>query len=233
MRADSDAVALIPAFREERFIGDVVRRALPFVSQVVVVDDGSPDRTAVMAEEAGAMVLRHSANAGKGAALQTGFRWVMGQGIERVICLDGDGQHAPEEMPRFLEGTEEALIIGNRMADTSEMPRVRYWTNRIMSGMISGVCGQSVPDTQCGYRLLHAELLPAMFLKSSAFDYETEMLFAAALLGKKIGNVPVSTIYGEETSKIRPVRDALKFFKLLRHYRGEFRRRRHAGNLNI
>ena len=117
--------ALIPAYNEERFIGDVVRRTLAQVAEVVVVDDGSPDGTAAAAREAGAEVISYEQNQGKGMAIQTGLRAMLKKGVEYVILLDADGQHLPEEIPRFLEAVTRdgsKLLVGNRMHDTKDMP---------------------------------------------------------------------------------------------------------------
>ncbi len=216
-------IALIPAYREERFIRDVVVRSRAILPRVVVVDDGSADRTAAEAQAAGAVVLRHETNQGKGAAIKTGLRYALEQGVEQVILLDGDGQHLPEEISRFLEAALKGgkLILGNRMGDTAAMPLVRSVVNRTMSGIISHACGQAIPDTQCGFRLVHRELIPRILTGTNAFDYETEMLLIASALHCRIASVPISTIYGDEKSKIHPVRDTLAFVCLMcRHWAG-------------
>ena len=218
-----NVAALIPAYREERFIADVVRRALEEVPHVLVIDDGSDDATAVRAREAGAEVIVHPRNAGKGVALQNGLRELVSRGVEFIMILDADGQHRPEEIPRFLDaaaGRGEKLVIGNRMHHTRDMPWNRLWTNRFMSWQISLLCGQRVPDTQCGFRLIHRDLVPRLLgqRRANHFEYETEMLVLTSWSGERIGAVPVSTIYGEETSSISPGRDALRFFRLMLRY---------------
>ncbi len=213
--------ALIPAYCEERFIADVVRRTGAQLAEVLVVDDGSPDQTAALARGAGAEVIRHEVNQGKGAAIQTGLRALLARGCDAIVILDGDGQHRPEEIPRFVEmaGREHTkLLIGNRMTDTKDMPWQRLATNRFMSGQISLLCGQRIADTQCGFRLLQRELVPLLLGRTGRFDYETEMLILTAWHGFRISSVPVSTVYGEETSSIHPVRDTLRFFRLMARY---------------
>lgn len=216
-------IALIPAYNEARFIGDVVRGVNPLVSECLVVDDGSSDGTGDLAQAAGARVLRHTANQGKGAAIKSGLTWFIRQSsAEFAILLDGDGQHAPSEITRFLDAAARSnarLLVGNRMADTRHMPPLRRLVNWYMSWEISRVCGQKVPDSQCGYRMVHRDLAPSLLSATNAFDYETEMLFVASALGERIAAVPITTIYGDETSKIRPLRDTLLFFKLLAQYR--------------
>jgi hypothetical protein len=107
--------------------------------------------------------------------------------------------------------------VGNRMADTSTMPWVRFLTNRFMSGQVSALCGQTVPDSQCGFRMVKREWVPLLLrCAGTGYDFESEMLVMASRAGCRIGSVPVSTVYGNEKSKIRPVRDAMRFFGLVR-----------------
>ncbi len=217
----SAVAALIPAYLERRHIAQVVRRTLPYVGEVLVIDDGSGDETADRAEAAGARVLRHARNQGKGAAIKTGFRDLVKRNFTHIMMLDADGQHLPEEIPRFLaeaSQTDAQMILGSRMEDTSGMPPLRRLTNRAMSRVISRICRQPIPDSQCGFRLLHVDIVPFLFCPSNAYEYETEMLFIAARSGHRISSVPVSTVYADETSKIRPVRDSLRFARLVVRY---------------
>jgi glycosyltransferase involved in cell wall biosynthesis len=215
-------LALIPAYREEAHIGDVVRGARRQLEEILVVDDGSRDATAARATEAGARVLRHEINRGKGAALKTGLKTFLEGAWDWALVLDADGQHRPEEIPRFLDaadGTTARILVGNRMEDTAPMPAVRRWSNRFMSWQISRVCGQRIPDSQCGFRMIHRDAAPLLFLDTNAYDYETEMLFVTARQGFRIDSVPVSTVYGDEKSKIHPLRDTLRFLRLVHRYR--------------
>jgi len=215
--------AVIPAYNEEKHIGEVVRRTRQTLADVLVVDDGSVDKTAESARKAGAEVIVHEANQGKGETIKTGLRHWMDRQFDLVIILDADGQHRPEEIDRFVEAAlasdKPKLILGNRMSDVSSMPRVRRFVNRWMSQQISAVCGQEIPDTQCGYRLLHRELIPELLGGAARFDYETEMLIIASRKGFRIASVPISTVYSDEVSSIHPVRDTIRFFKLMRRYK--------------
>jgi hypothetical protein len=139
-----------------------------------------------------------------------------------VLILDADAQHRPEEIDRFLNAvtaSDAKLFIGNRMKDLSRMPIVRQFVNRYMSNKISRACGQTIPDTQCGFRLLHRDVIPEMLAGADRFDYETEMLIKASRKGFRIESVPITTVYCDEVSSIHPVRDTLRFFKLMRRYR--------------
>ena len=217
-----DYCVIIPGYREEGRIGPVVNSVRTFVPTVVVVDDGSDDDTAGEARAAGAVVLVHEVNKGKGAALDSGFRWARERGVECIITMDADGQHAPEDLAVFIaeyRKNEFPVLIGNRMSNPVGMPLVRRWTNRTMSWLLSRKMGQFVPDTQCGYRLYRCDVLDGISCGSCRFDAESEMLMAVAGRGVPIGSVPIRVIYGDEKSKISPVRDTVRFFRMLRKFK--------------
>jgi glycosyltransferase involved in cell wall biosynthesis len=222
-RADrQNTAAVIPAYNEAKHLADVVRRTRQELDHVLVVDDGSTDDTAAQARTAGAEVLVHSENRGKGESIKAGLRYWMERGFSWVVILDADGQHLPEEIERMLDqaGADGAdLLIGNRMNDVGSMPLVRRVVNRYMSNKISRVCGQQIPDTQCGFRMLHRDLIPSVLVGTNRFDYETEMLILASRKGFRIASVPITTVYSDEVSSIHPVRDTLRFFKLMKRYR--------------
>jgi glycosyltransferase involved in cell wall biosynthesis len=214
--------AIIPAYHEEKHIADVARRTLQQLSNVLVVDDGSKDATAETARAVGVHVVVHQHNRGKGETIKTGFRYWRDRGFEYAVILDGDGQHLPEEIDRFLSvasSSDAKLLIGTRMNDVAEMPFVRRAVNRYMSRKISRVCGQEIPDTQCGFRMVHRDIMPNLLGGTERFDYETEMLILASRAGCRIASVPITTVYSDEVSSIHPVRDTLRFFKLMRRYK--------------
>ncbi len=212
---------IIPAYLEEKHVRAVVERTRRVIDHVLVVDDGSTDRTASEALAGGAEVLTHDRNQGKGAAIMSGLRHWLERGFPHAIILDADGQHLPEEISRFLSASASGceLLVGTRMNDVRQMPLVRRAVNRYMSRKISRVCGQEIPDTQCGFRMLSAALIPHLLDGECRFDYETEMLIIASRKGFKIGAVPISTVYSDEVSSIHPVHDTIRFFKLMRRYR--------------
>ena len=215
--------ALIPAYQEEKHIGDVVHRTRQQLDDVLVVDDGSNDQTAARAREAGAEVIVHPQNRGKGESIKTGLRHWLDRQFDFVIVLDADGQHRPEEIDRFVaaafSAAEPKLVLGNRMNDVAHMPLVRRIVNGYMSRKISRLCGQNIPDTQCGFRIVHRQLIPELLGGANRFDYETEMLIFASRKGYRIESVPISTVYSDEVSSIHPVRDTLRFVKLMQQYR--------------
>ena len=218
----STIAAVIPAYQEQKHIDDVVRRTRQVLERVLVVDDGSRDKTAARAREAGAEVIVHPQNRGKGEAIKTGLRYWHELDFIWVFILDADGQHRPEEIVRFIAAATSdgaSLLIGNRMKNVKSMPLLRRVVNRYTSTKISRACGQDVPDTQCGFRMLHRYLIPEVLGGTNRFDYETEMLIIASRKGFRIESVPISTVYSDEVSSIHPVRDTLRFFKLMQRYR--------------
>jgi glycosyltransferase involved in cell wall biosynthesis len=194
---------------------------------VIVVDDGSSDQTADQAVEAGALLVRHEVNKGKGVALNTGFAFARERGCEAVVTLDADGQHDPAEIPKFIEAYERTgipVLVGNRMADTREMPRIRFWTNRYMSWHLSKVIRQYVPDTQCGYRLYKLDIIPFVSATAERFAAESEILIRIGERNIRIDSVRIRTIYLEGKSKINPVVDTVRFYRMLwRHWRKKVR----------
>lgn len=213
---------IVPAYLEERTIADVVRRILRVAKSVVVIDDGSPDRTAEEAAGGGAMVLRHAHNKGKGAALHTGFMYAKAHGFKYLITMDADGQHAPDDIPRFIEAymrTGIPVLVGNRMDNPAAMPFVRRWTNRFMSWYLSRAMKQCIADTQCGFRLYRCDILPAEAPYSTGYAAESEILLQLAARGERMDSVPITVIYQDETSKIHPVRDTLRFIRMIFRFR--------------
>ena len=219
----SQTAAVIPAYQDEKHIGDIVRRTRERLDHVLVIDDGSSDQTAQRAREAGAEVVVHDQNRGKGEAIKTGLGQGIGREVAWVILLDSDGQHLPEEIDRFLSAaasvTRPTFFIGNRMNDVARMPFIRRVVNRCMSSQISRVCGQRIPDTQCGFRMVHRQMVPELLGGGHRFDYETEVLIIASRKGYRIESVPITTVYTDQVSKIHPLRDAIRFLKLMWRYR--------------
>ncbi len=221
-RAGERFCVVIPAYCEEKRIADVVRGALKHVKDVLVVDDGSKDRTAEEARGAGAVVVVHEVNKGKGAALNTGFEHARAHGYDAVIVLDGDGQHDPGDIPQFIEAyarTGIPVLIGNRMWDKAHMPLVRRMTNAFMSWLLSEQIGQYVPDTQCGYRLYRLDIIPFVPTEAARFAAESEIILHIASRGLRMDAVPIRAIYRDEKSKINPFKDTFRFFAMLRRFR--------------
>lgn len=209
-------IALIPAYNEASEIDVVVlesRRHLP----VLVVDDGSKDDTATVAEGAGAVVLRQSPNQGKGVALRAGFRWALDKSYQAVLTLDGDGQHDPQEIPKFLEAYQRQqadLIIGER--DFSQIPPARRLANTLGRLSFSWALGQHIPDNQSGYRLISHRLIEALLDSDEhGFEFEVEMIAICVRERYTLAWVPIQTIYSGESSHINPLHHVRNFTRMV------------------
>jgi len=149
-----NTIAVIPSYNEGRTIENIVRSIASMGISSLVIDDGSSDDTSSAALKGGAMVFRHEKNLGKGLAVREGIKYVLGKtNFEWMIILDGDGQHHVEDIPALMAATaggQADFVIGNRMLQTKTMPFVRLCTNKFMSWVVSGMCKQDIPDTQCG-----------------------------------------------------------------------------------
>lgn len=212
-------VILIPAFNAEATLGDVLSKLLIDHPQqdIFVVNDGSTDRTAVIADDCGVQVLTHAENRGKGAALRTGFQRILELKADAVLTLDADAQHDPIWIPDFIRAMHENdldIVVGSRMHDLKSMPFQRQLSNRTTSKMLSIRCGHEIEDSQCGYRLIRTQVLKCIKLTTQHFDTESEFLLKAYLYGFKIGFIPISTIYNQAGSAIRHVNDTLRFVLL-------------------
>lgn len=209
---------VIPALNEARAIGRVVSETRHYLPAVVVVDDGSSDDTAAMAAKAGAEIIRHACPQGKGAALQAGWEWSRARGFSWCLSMDGDGQHAPADIPVFLARAgsgSAALIVGNRMARPDAMPPVRRLVNRWMSRRLSRMAGQELPDSQCGFRLMNLGVWATLAIAAGHYEIESEVLLAFLRAGRRVEFVPVQVIYRSERSKIHPVVDTWRWFRWL------------------
>lgn len=212
----SSCVAVVPCLNEAAFIGEVVAGVRRHLPTVLVVDDGSVDGTEPAARKAGAEVVRHPNWQGKGAAIQSGCTWARDRAFEWVILLDGDGQHAPGDIPAFFDCADREgaqLVVGNRMQGAQAMPFIRRWVNRWMSARLSRWAGQVWPDTQCGFRLIQLDTWATLPLHATHFEIESEMLLAFAAAGARIAFVPIRVIYQVERSKIRPWRDTVRWLR--------------------
>ncbi|MFH0797254.1 MAG: glycosyltransferase family 2 protein [Candidatus Omnitrophota bacterium] len=221
-------VVVISAYNEARFIKGVAENARGYAEEVVVVDDGSKDKTAELAKSAGATVISHSENSGKGTALRTGFEYAYQKGYPIIITMDGDGQHHPEDMPVLLEHyrkTGAGVVVGCRSRNLKNMPVERFVTNWFTSFLVSLLAGQRIRDSQSGFRVFDSRVIPFLSFSASHFATESEVLVEASRAGFKIAEAPIRTIYGQERSKQHPLRDTVRFFKFF--FRSLFKRHPH------
>jgi glycosyltransferase involved in cell wall biosynthesis len=214
--------AVIPAFNEAAAIARVVAGIRGIVDQVFVVDDGSQDETAIRAAEAGAMVLRHERNAGKGNAVRTGLAKALEGPFTHVLLLDGDMQHLPTEAATLITTAADSgadAVLGERRFFRENMPASRYHANRLGSVVLSWFIGVRLRDTQCGFRIFRLDSLRRLRLRATGYEIETEMLVKVRRRGGRLASVPITAVYGHEQSKLRPVRDTTRTCFLAVYYR--------------
>ena len=219
-------LALIPGYNEAPRIGAVVLAAHEHLP-VIVVDDGSTDRTAEVAREAGATVVEQTPNQGKGTALRLGFRRALDDGADAILTLDADGQHDPAEIPRFLAAAaaepKPDLVIGQRTFRA--MPPARRLSNEIGRLAFSWAVGRDIPDNQSGYRLVSRRLAKQTLASDEAgFAFEVEQITTCIRMGGTIAWVPIRTIYAGAPSHIRPFAHLREFIRIVRQARRDVRR---------
>jgi glycosyltransferase involved in cell wall biosynthesis len=214
-------LAVIPAYNEAQRIQPVLQGVQPHLP-ILVVDDGSHDQTAAIAEAAGASVIRQHPNQGKGAALRAGFRYAMDNGYSAVLTLDADGQHDPAEIPAFIAAWQSQptdLLIGAR--DFHQMPFSRRLANTLGQVIFSWALGCSIRDNQSGYRLISQRLMIALLnSQESGFEFEVEMIARCVQNNWTLAWVPIRTIYSDQGSHIQPIRHIFNFLRVaLKTYR--------------
>jgi len=210
---------VIPAYNEAESLGKLLDGLDEKNLSLLVVDDGSGDATSRIARDCGALVIRNKTNLGKGISLKLAIDYLLkNTDFDCVITMDADGQHAVSDVDLFLEqvGKGEDFIIGNRLHDPRTMPLLRVATNKLMSWLISKITGQSIPDTQCGFRLIRRGVLEKMQIESDKFEIESEIVIKAAANGAQVRSVPIRTIYSSaRKSYIRPFADTVRFIKFI------------------
>jgi glycosyltransferase involved in cell wall biosynthesis len=215
-------IAVVPCWNEAATLPSLVTELQGRVRAVLVVDDGSTDTTAAVARAAGAVVLRHAARRGKGAALRTGLAAARERGGTWALLLDGDGQHAVADAGALFTCAETAgaaLVVGNRMGGAQAMPWLRRSANRWLSRRLSERAGRELPDSQCGYRLVCLEAWSRLELTTSHFEIESEMLLAFLAQGARVAFAPVQCLPSPRPSRIQPVRDTLRWWRWWRQSR--------------
>lgn len=219
---------VIPAYQCAATIEPVIADARRQLERVVVVDDGSDDATAERARLAGAEVLRHPYNRGKGAALQTGMRHLAAQGFTHALSMDADGQHLAREIPKLLAASEaepRALIIGVRTIGTQAVDGLKLFGNRFANLCVSYAAGVDIPDTQSGFRVYPLPAILALTVPGERFEYESTVAIHAARAGVTVRSVAVDVYYPpitERHSHYRKIADTLRIIRavaplLLRH----------------
>lgn len=185
-------------------------------TNILVVDDGSRDGTGREAAAAGATVIRHEQNRGKGVALRRGFQYALESDWRVVFTLDADGQHAIEDMRALATAAPRYdVVIGSRFHALGGMPWERRIVNRVTSVVASVLCGKRVEDVQSGFRCIRTAILPAVRTSADRFAAEPEFVCAAVRAGFSVGSVPIQTVYRDERSSIMPIPDTLRFIAMV------------------
>ncbi len=200
----------IPAFNEGNVIDKVIKNCLKFSDRVVVCDDGSADNTSEVADNAGADVIRHEKNIGKGEALRSLFKFASHSNNDIIVTIDGDGQFLPEEIPKLVKGIEENrsdIVVGYRFDDTVDMPDYRKFGNKMLDKMTNMVQELSVRDTQSGFRAYSKKVISVIDFKMKGFGADAEILIDATKKGFRLTEEKISVIYdtGAKTSTKNPI----------------------------
>lgn len=213
-------VVVIPAYNEERFIGSVVLKARQHAGTVLVVDDGSTDATAEIAEAAGAIVIRHEQNRGKGTTLNTGLRHTRTLEPDVVVVLDGDGQHLPEQIATVAEPVltgQADIVVGSRYLDSnSRVPAHRIWGHRVFGFITNQISGVATTDSQSGFRAFSPKALRSLSFHSNGFSVESEMQFLAREHNLRLLEVPITIQYPDKPKRPVVAHGLLVFNGMLR-----------------
>jgi len=221
-RAETTPAVVIPAYQAAATVGHVVagvRSAIP-AAPIYVIDDGCTDGTTEGGRVAGATVVRHGANLGKGAALASGITRALADGANVIVTLDADGQHAPELIPTLVAPLADGradLVLGARVR-TREMPLGRRFTNWLSAELASRVSEQQVPDAQTGFRAFSSRLATAVRPTERYYDYETAFLLGALAAGFRVWSVPIPTTYRGAPSHFHPWVDTWRLARVFARY---------------
>jgi len=189
-------VAVIPAFNEEKTVGDIVQRTRRYVETVIVVNDGSWDRTSQEATDNGAIVINHDMNYGVGRAIKTGITRALQLKATRILLLDADSQHFPEDIPLFLPETED-VIIGTRFGGFTNLSMYKALLNLVASRLASWLAKTKVVDSESGFRLHNERSIPYLLqFQSDDYGWATEMIIDLAKAGMTFKYIPIQTAWG-------------------------------------
>jgi len=213
-------IVAIPCYNEERHIGDVVDRAKEYVDQVIVIDDGSIDTTAKVAEAHGALVIRHKFNRGKGIAMNTAFEWAKENDVQALVLLDGDGQHEPADIALVLKPVLEGeadVVVGSRFLSTkNRIPRYRTVGQHILTFATNLGSGLKLTDCQSGFRAFSARAIDALyFTRPKPGDVECEMQFLMSENHLRVAEVPITVNYNGRAKRNPVVQGVGNLFAVL------------------
>lgn len=213
----NDIYILIPSYKEAEGLNDFLPSLLDKVPQshILVVDDSSSDNTGEVCKKFNIDYTKHIFNKGKGAALRTGFTRLMGKGAKWILSMDADGQHAAEDIEKFIKAKndhpEAGIIIGARNMSLGTMPPARIFSNRSTSKLLSVLCKSKIKDSQCGYRLYSSELLKKVTTRYNRFQMESEIILQSCFNGFPVFFVEVQTLYCNTISHISHIKDTIRW----------------------
>ncbi|MAE42646.1 hypothetical protein CMO93_02655 [Candidatus Woesearchaeota archaeon] len=190
--------AVIPAHNEENHIYDTISRTKKYVNKVIVVDDGSKDKTGEMAKKAKAIVLRHLVNLGKGASLKTGCDYAIKNKADIIIAIDADAQHDPKEIPNFLENIKKYDVVLSHRKRNKNMPLVLRFGNMVINKTTRFLYGIKIKDSQCGYRTFTSKAYKRLRWKASDYSMESEMIARIGKYKLSYTEIPIKTIYSDK-----------------------------------
>ena len=190
--------AVIPAYNEEKNIAYIIRKTKKYVDKVILVDDGSKDRTGKFGERTGALVIKHIVNLGKGAALKTGCDLAIRNGAKYIIVLDADAQHEPSDIPRFIRKLEKYDIVFSYRKPSKKMPFVLRFGNLFISNIVRLIYGVNLTDTQSGFRAFSKETYKKIRWNSTDYSMESEMISRVGKQKLKYVQIPIQTIYSDK-----------------------------------
>ena len=198
----------MPAYNEEKYVGSVVLQARQFADEVVVVDDGSSDRTAQVARLAGATVVQHKKNSGYGATVQTVLAEAKKRNPEVLVLLDADGQHNPEEITSLVNAISAGfdVAIGSRKAKSEDIPAYRRFGQNVISFFTRVLSRSTLSDTESGFRAFSSKAISVLEPKERGMAISAETISEATAKGLKITEVPISAIYTGDGSTLNPVK---------------------------
>lgn len=213
---------LIPAFNAESTLPELLKSISELderPQKIIIIDDGSSDATSEIAAQYDVEVLLNDKNRGKGFSLQRGFRYFLDQDEDHfLLCMDADLQHPASSIPefiRFAKDNQPMIVIGNRSKKISEMPFLRVLSNRITSAILTLLTHQQIKDSQCGFRLIHREVLQAIELSEHGFQLESEFIIESARRNFPLSFIDIPTIYNHENSNISHIDDTFRFIRLI------------------
>lgn len=207
-------LVIIPNYNQGKTIKSVITDVEKYLKNILVIDDGSTDKSTEETLKTKATLITHKTNKGKGAALKTGFQFAIKNNYEAVLCIDADKQHNPKEIPHLINASEKAdIIIGTRMLNPKTMPIPMLLTNKILSFIISKITKQTITDTQSGFRLIKTTVLKTIELNKNHYEMESEFIIKAIKAGFKVSEIPIETIYHKKKLRKTVIQDIFAFIK--------------------